>query len=86
MINELSFELTKNQYKIINDINYYNNTQYRETVLLQGDVGSGKTIVSLLTAIPFIQKHKQVAYMAPTEILANQIYSNVWCSTKTIFS
>ena len=77
MINELPFELTKNQYKIINDINNYNNTQYRETVLLQGDVGSGKTIVSLLTAIPFIQKHKQVAYMAPTEILANQIYSNV---------
>ena len=77
LINELPFELTKNQYKIINDINNYNNTQYRETVLLQGDVGSGKTIVSLLTAIPFIQKHKQVAYMAPTEILANQIYSNV---------
>ena len=77
LINELPFELTKNQYKIINDINNYNNTQYRETILLQGDVGSGKTIVSLLTAIPFIQKHKQVAYMAPTEILANQIYSNV---------
>ncbi len=77
LINELPFELTKNQYKIINDINYYNNTQYRETVLLQGDVGSGKTIVSLLTAIPFIQKHKQVAYMAPTEILANQIYNNL---------
>ena len=77
LINELPFELTKNQYKIINDINNYNNTQYRETVLLQGDVGSGKTIVSLLTAIPFIQKHKQVAYMAPTEILANQIYSNL---------
>ncbi len=77
LINELPFELTKNQYKIINDINNYNNTQYRETVLLQGDVGSGKTIVSLLTAIPFIQKQKQVAYMAPTEILANQIYSNL---------
>ncbi len=77
LINELPFELTKNQYKIINDINNYNNTQYRETLLLQGDVGSGKTIVSLLTAIPFIQKHKQVAYMVPTEILANQIYSNV---------
>ena len=77
LINELPFDLTKNQCKIINDINNYNNTQYRETVLLQGDVGSGKTIVSLLTAIPFIQKHKQVAYMAPTEILANQIYSNV---------
>ena len=76
-IDKLPFELTKNQIKIINDINNYNNTQYRETVLLQGDVGSGKTIVSLLTALPFIQKHKQVAYMAPTEILANQIYSNV---------
>ena len=76
-IDKLPFKLTKNQLIIINDINNYNNTQYRETVLLQGDVGSGKTVVSLLTAIPFIQKHKQVAYMAPTEILANQIYSNV---------
>jgi len=76
-IDKLPFKLTKNQLIIINDINNYNNTQYRETVLLQGDVGSGKTIVSLLTALPFIQKHKQVAYMAPTEILANQIYSNV---------
>ena len=44
---------------------------------MQGDVGSGKTIVSLLTAIPFILKGYQVAYMAPTEILASQIYENI---------
>ena len=77
LLEKLPFKLTTNQQDVINNINDLNNTQYRETVLLQGDVGSGKTIVSLLTAIPFLQKGLQVAYMAPTEILANQIYNNV---------
>ena len=73
----LPFKLTEKQKMIINEINSLNNSQYRETILLQGDVGSGKTIVSLLTAIPFILKGYQVAYMAPTEILASQIYENI---------
>ena len=77
LLEKLPFKLTTNQQDVINNINDLNNTQYRETVLLQGDVGSGKTIVSLLTALPFLQKGLQVAYMAPTEILANQIYNNV---------
>ena len=73
----LPFKLTEKQKMIINEINSLNNSHYRETILLQGDVGSGKTIVSLLTAIPFILKGYQVAYMAPTEILASQIYENI---------
>ena len=73
----LPFKLTEKQKTIINEINSLNNSHYRETILLQGDVGSGKTIVSLLTAIPFILKGYQVAYMAPTEILASQIYENI---------
>ena len=73
----LPFKLTEKQKMIINEINLLNNSHYRETILLQGDVGSGKTIVSLLTAIPFILKGYQVAYMAPTEILASQIYENI---------
>ena len=40
--------------------------------ILQGDVGSGKTIVSLITAANVIENKKQCALMAPTEILANQ--------------
>ena len=43
--------------------------------LLQGDVGSGKPIVSLLGAINTINSGFQVAFMAPTEILANQHYT-----------
>ena len=77
LILNLPFKLTEKQKTIINEINSLNNSHYRETILLQGDVGSGKTIVSLLTAIPFILKGYQVAYMAPTEILANQIYENI---------
>ena len=77
LISNLPFKLTEKQKTIINEINLLNNSHYRETILLQGDVGSGKTIVSLLTAIPFILKGYQVAYMAPTEILASQIYENI---------
>ena len=77
LILNLPFKLTEKQKTIINEINSLNNSHYRETILLQGDVGSGKTIVSLLTAIPFILKGYQVAYMAPTEILASQIYENL---------
>ena len=42
--------------------------------LLQGDVGSGKTIVSLISSLNVIQSKFQVAFMAPTEILAKQHY------------
>ena len=44
--------------------------------LLQGDVGSGKTIVAILTAIVAVENNMQVAIMAPTEILANQHYQS----------
>ena len=40
-------------------------------------MGSGKTVIALLTALPFITSGYQVAYMAPTEILAQQIFDNL---------
>ena len=50
--------------------------------LLQGDVGSGKTIVALISAMNVIQSGYQVAFMAPTEILCRQHYN----LAKNIFS
>ena len=55
-----------------------NNKMFR---LLQGDVGSGKTIISLIAAANVIKSNWQVAFMAPTEILAKQHYE----LTKKIF-
>ena len=49
--------------------------------LLQGDVGSGKTIVSLIAASNVVEANYQIAFMAPTEILAKQHYK----LAKTIF-
>ena len=44
--------------------------------LLQGDVGCGKTIVAIITAIVSVENNMQVAIMAPTEILAHQHYKS----------
>jgi len=76
IIENLPFKLTKNQSQVIKEINNFSNSNYRETILLQGDVGSGKTIIALLSALPYLDNRHQVAYMAPTEILAQQIYLN----------
>ncbi|MDR2527316.1 MAG: ATP-dependent DNA helicase RecG, partial [Rickettsiales bacterium] len=74
-LKRLPFNLTKAQEKVIfeieNDI-FSNKSMLR---LLQGDVGSGKTIVAFLTMLPFLENKKQVAIMCPTSILAEQHYS-----------
>ncbi len=72
IISKLDFSLTSDQTKTLNEINddlCSDNKMFR---LLQGDVGSGKTIVSLLSAFNTINSDFQVAVMAPTEILARQ--------------
>jgi ATP-dependent DNA helicase RecG len=74
IINSLKFTLTKNQLEVIKDINNDLKSNFKMFRLLQGDVGTGKTIVSFLAAANVIKSGWQVALMAPTEILAMQHY------------
>ena len=75
LIENFNFELTKNQIQIINEIDKDLKSDYKMFRLLQGDVGSGKTIISLITAANVIKSNWQVAFMSPTEILAKQHYN-----------
>jgi len=75
LINALDFKLTNDQIKSLDEINSDLNSSTKMFRLLQGDVGSGKTIVSLLAAINTISSNFQVAFMAPTEILARQHFN-----------
>jgi ATP-dependent DNA helicase RecG len=75
IINKLDFILTNDQKKSLNDINIDLNSKSKMFRLLQGDVGSGKTIVSLISALSVINSGFQVALMAPTEILARQHFT-----------
>ena len=72
ILNKLEFSLTNDQNKTLNEINKDLCSDKKMFRLLQGDVGSGKTIVSLLSAYNTISSDFQVAVMAPTEILARQ--------------
>ena len=74
IIQKLNFSLTKDQIKTLNEINNDLTSTTKMFRLLQGDVGSGKTIVALLSAINVINSNFQVGLMAPTEILARQHY------------
>ena len=74
LINNFNFELTNNQINVIKEINEDIGSEYKMFRLLQGDVGSGKTIVSFIAASNVIRSKFQVALMAPTEILAKQHY------------
>ena len=75
IIDKLDFSLTDDQQKSLNEINKDLSSPNKMFRLLQGDVGSGKTIVSLLAAINSINSGFQVAFMAPTEILARQHFN-----------
>ncbi len=75
LIKNLDFSLTNDQIKSLNEINKDLSSSNKMFRLLQGDVGSGKTIVSLLAALNTINSGFQVALMAPTEILAKQHYN-----------
>jgi len=74
ILKQLNFNLTNDQNKSLLDINMDLSSKSKMFRLLQGDVGSGKTIVSLISALNVIDSKFQVALMAPTEILARQHY------------
>ncbi len=72
---KINFELTFDQLKVIDEINKDLKSDQKMFRLLQGDVGSGKTIVALTAILSVIKSKFQVAFMAPTEILAKQHYN-----------
>ncbi len=72
--NHLPFELTNAQKKVLKEIRNDMGTNAQMNRLLQGDVGSGKTIVALMAMLIALDNGFQSCLMAPTEILANQHY------------
>jgi len=70
----LPFKLTDAQTNVVRDILRDQKSKYSMNRLVQGDVGSGKTIVALIALFNVIKNGYQGALMAPTEILANQHY------------
>lgn len=73
-IRRLPFALTAAQQKVIGEIRHDLGRKFPMQRLLQGDVGSGKTVVAAISALQVISNGFQVAIMAPTEILAEQHY------------
>ena len=72
VINDLPFSLTKAQLRVLEEIDNDMESNKAMNRLLQGDVGSGKTIVSIIAAYKAVKSGYQAAIMAPTSILASQ--------------
>mgnify|MGYP003291471418 FL=1 len=75
--NSLPYNLTNAQKNVLREIQTDLKSGRQMNRLLQGDVGSGKTIVALLTALLAVDNGYQACIMAPTEILANQHYETI---------
>lgn len=77
LIKSLPYKLTEDQQKVLQEIIEDLTSSRRMNRLLQGDVGSGKTIISILAMYVNYLSGYQSALMVPTEILANQHYENI---------
>lgn len=76
VINTLPFKLTKAQLRVLEEIDRDMETDKNMNRLLQGDVGSGKTVVAMCSAYKAVKSGYQAAIMAPTAILATQHLEN----------
>jgi ATP-dependent DNA helicase RecG len=74
LLDRVPFKLTRAQERVWREISHDLKRAMPMQRLLQGDVGSGKTVVAALAALQAIESGKQVAFMAPTELLAEQHY------------
>ena len=81
-ITGLGFELTSAQKKVISEIASDMARPVAMQRLLQGDVGSGKTVVAVIASLMAVQDKYQAVFMAPTEILAKQHYEKISCQQK----
>jgi len=75
-LNHLPFDLTQSQLKVLSEIKTDMLNEHTMNRLIQGDVGSGKTIVALISILIAVDNGYQAAFMAPTEILTDQHYRN----------
>jgi len=78
LLAKLHFELTESQKKVLREIVADMTSSKPLSRLLQGDVGSGKTIVALVAVLIAVESGYQAAFMAPTEILAEQHHLNFY--------
>lgn len=80
----LPFQLTQAQKRVLKEIRNDLGSRAQMNRLLQGDVGSGKTIVALMSMLLAIDNGYQACLMAPTEVLANQHYNSVYKFVKNL--
>ena len=84
-LSTLPFKLTKAQLKVLGEIKADMDSEYPMNRLLQGDVGSGKTIVALISMLIAVDNGYQAVLMAPTEILADQHAKRISALMKNLY-
>jgi ATP-dependent DNA helicase RecG len=77
LLDKLSFTLTESQQKVFSEIESDMESPKRMNRLIQGDVGSGKTIIAVMALYKVVKNGFQGAFMVPTEILAEQHYKSI---------